>query len=214
MLSRRNLLCAGMLAPVTSTAFGAETYTAGSEYLIIEPSVPTFTKKIQVVEFFAYTCPHCFQFQPTFERWVETAPDDVEVVICPVAWTPRQLPLTKTFFALEMLGLKGKLSNRFFQSVYYETHPYSFDTLDDDIQAFMVENGVNPQKWRYAYNSFGVMTNAQRATKLWQSYRIDSTPMVGVGGRYTTGPHLVGTREGTPAVIDFLIEKCRLEMQG
>lgn len=214
MLSRRNFLCAGMLAPITGSVFGAETYMAGSEYFQLEPPVPLSSKKIQVVEFFAYTCPHCFLFQPTFDRWAENAPDDVEIVICPVAWTPRQLPLTKTYFALEMLGLKEKLSNKFFESVYYETQPYSFESLDHDILTFMLANGVDEKKWRYAYNSFGVMANSQRATQLWQAYRIDSTPMIGVGGRYTTGPHLIGTREKTPAAINHLIELCRRDMQG
>ncbi|EJX08118.1 Thiol:disulfide interchange protein DsbA [gut metagenome] len=213
MLSRRQILCAGLLAPITHSAFGATTFTVGSEYLLVEPSIPSTSKKIQVVDFFAYTCPHCFHFQPIFDRWAENVADDVEIVRCPVAWDDRQLPLTKTFYALEMLGLQSTLSNRFFESVYYETHPYSFETLDQDILAFMVDNGVDKTKWLQAYNSFGVITKSHQASKLWQDYGIDSTPMVGVGGRYTTGPHLAGSREKTPVVIDFLIEQCRQAMR-
>ncbi len=214
MLSRRDLLCAGLLTPIAHAALGAEKFTAGSEYLLVEPTIPSSSKKIQVVDFFAYTCPHCYQFQPIFEHWAQNLADDIEVVICPVAWNDHQLPLTKTFYALEMLGLQSTLSNRFFESVYYETHPYSFETLDQDILAFMVANGVDETQWRQAYNSFGVMASSQRATKLWQDYGIDSTPMVGVGGRFITGPHLVGSREKTPIVIDFLIEQCRLAKQA
>ena len=44
---------------------------------------------------------------------------------------------------------------------------------------------------------------------LWNAYQIDSTPMVGVGGKFTTGPHLAGSRQGTPAVIDYLVDQMR-----
>ena len=55
--------------------------------------------------------------------------------------------------------------------------------------------------------SFSVMNKTRQARQLWNAYQIDSTPMIGVGGIYATGPHLVGTREGTPACIDYLIEQ-------
>ena len=32
---------------------------------------------------------------------------------------------------------------------------------------------------------------------------------VGVGGKFTTGPHLAGSRQGTPAVIDYLVDQMR-----
>lgn len=59
--------------------------------------------------------------------------------------------------------------------------------------------------------SFSVMNKTRQARQLWNAYQIDSTPMIGVGGIYATGPHLVGTREGTPACIDYLIEQVRAQ---
>lgn len=211
MISRRDLLCAGALAPLTSSAFSAvaPTYSAGKEYLTVHPMAPTPSDKIEVVEFFAYTCPHCLQFHPVFEAWAKNKPDDVSIRICPVAWQPKYLPFTDTYFTLEAMGLLDKLSLPFFESVIYQTRSYNFDSASRDIREFMIESGVNGAKWDATFNSFGVKNKSRAATMLWQAYQIDSTPMVGVAGKFTTGPHLTGSRNATPECIDYLIEQVR-----
>ena len=73
----------------------------------------------------------------------------------------------------------------------------------------MAEQGVDAKQWERTMRSFGVQNKARIATQLWQAYRIDSTPMIGVAGRFTTGPHLVGTRNATPACLDYLINEAR-----
>ena len=80
---------------------------------------------------------------------------------------------------------------------------------EKDILDFMKTQGVDVAKFEKTLRSFGVMNKSRVATQTWQAYQIDSTPMIGVGGIYSTGPHLVGSREETPACIDFLIEEVR-----
>ena len=155
------------------------------------------------------TCPHCLQFQPIFHSWAEHAPSDVTVRVCPVAWQPKYLPFTETYFALEALGLLDKVSLPFCESVIYQTHSYNFESAAADIRSFMEQQGIDGEKWTKTVSSFGVRNKARISTQLWQAYQIDSTPMIGVGGRFTTGPHLVGTRNATPACIDYLVEQCR-----
>lgn len=209
MISRRDLLCAGALAPLSTYSFAAPAYKAGKEYLTVHPMAPTPADKIEVVEFFAYTCPHCLQFHPVFHEWAQKAPEDVSIRICPVAWQPKYLPFTDTYFALEALGLLDSLSMPFFESIIYQTRSYNFDSATRDIHDFMVEAGVDGAKWDATFNSFGVKNRSRNATMLWNAYQIDSTPMVGVGGKFTTGPHLAGSRQGTPAVIDYLVDQMR-----
>jgi thiol:disulfide interchange protein DsbA len=97
----------------------------------------------------------------------------------------------------------------FFESIIYQTRSYNFDSATRDIHDFMVEAGVDGAKWDATFNSFGVKNKSRNATMLWNAYQIDSTPMVGVGGKFTTGPHLAGSRQGTPAVIDYLVDQMR-----
>ena len=211
MITRRQLMLGAAAMPFSSPLFAAPRYTAGKEYLVVTPPVSSSRDKIEVVLFFAYTCSHCMQFEPYFEKWAKTVPADVSVRICPVAWQPKLDPFTQTYFSLEALGLLDKLSMPFFESVIYQEHPYNFESASADIADFMVKAGVDRQKWEQAMRSFSVMNKTRQARQLWNAYQIDSTPMIGVGGIYTTGPHLVGTREGTPACIDFLIDQVRAQ---
>ncbi len=41
MISRRDLLCAGALAPLSTYSFAAPAYKAGKEYLTVHPMAPT-----------------------------------------------------------------------------------------------------------------------------------------------------------------------------
>ncbi len=214
MIERRRLLIASALAPVAGSAFAAKSYTAGKEYLLVNPAAPTPSDTIEVVLFFAYTCPHCLQFEPTFEAWRQTVPGDVSVRICPVAWQPKLLPFTQTYFALEALGLLDRLHAKFFESVVYQLRSYTYEAPAKDIAEFMAENGVDAKRWERTMRSFSVMNKSRAATNLWQAYQIDSTPMVGVGGMFSTGAHLVGSRAETPDCINFLIDQVRRARRG
>lgn len=211
MLTRRQLVLAAAAAPLSSPLFAAPRYTAGKEYLTVMPPAPTPRDTIEVVKFFAFTCSHCLQFEPHFNKWAKTVAPDVTVRMCPVAWQPKLDPFTQAYFTLEALGLIDKLYDPFFESVIYQEHPYNFEDPAADIAKFMTGKGVDSAKWNQTMRSFSVMNKTRQARQMWQSYQIDSTPMVGVGGLYATGPHLVGSREGMGDCINFLVDQVRAQ---
>ena len=211
MISRRALLGAGALIACTSPAFGAQSYTAGKDFLVLQPPVQTDADKIEVIEFFAYTCPHCLKFQPVLEAWEKTLPADVVLRRCPVSWQPKYFPFSEAYYAMEALGLLDKLSMPFFESVIYQTHTYDFNSAEADILDFMVKSGVDADKWKAAIRSFGVKNKNRVAFQTWQAYHIDSTPMLGVGGRFITGPHMVGSRTAMPDALNWMIDQIRQE---
>src|SRR3546814_9275739 len=52
---------------------------AAEHYVTVEPAQPSDTTgKIEVLEFFAYTCPHCNTIEPMVEKWAKTLPDRSE----------------------------------------------------------------------------------------------------------------------------------------
>ena len=209
MLNRRQLLLAAALAPAAGQVFAAPKYTAGKEYLVLRNPAPHPANSIEVVEFFAYTCSHCLQFAPHWETWKKKAPQGVSVRVCPVAWTPDFLPFSTAYFALEALNLLPKLHMPFFESIIYQERTYTPKTAAEDIAAFMKDNGVDADLWNRTTRSFSVQNKTRQSQQLWLAYGIDSTPMIGVGGRFTTGPHLTGSREATPAMINWLVEEVR-----
>jgi thiol:disulfide interchange protein DsbA len=78
-----------------------------------------------------------------------------------------------------------------------------------EIADFMANNGIDKAKWNETFNSFSVNTRVSRAGQIWRAYKIDGTPAMAVGGRFITAPSMVGSREGTLPVLDFLIARVR-----
>jgi thiol:disulfide interchange protein DsbA len=95
--------------------------TLDKEYRLINPPQPTDgSKKIEVVEFFYYGCPHCYELEPALKNWLKRKPTDVEFRQQPAVFRENWIPLTKTYFALDALGLLPKLSDKVYSAVHDE----------------------------------------------------------------------------------------------
>jgi thiol:disulfide interchange protein DsbA len=81
----------------------------------------------------------------------------------------------------------------------------------DQIADFMAANGIDRKQWMDAYNSFSVAARANRAGQIWRAYNVDGTPMMGVDGKFTTAPSMVGSREASLIVLDYLVQQARAE---
>ena len=211
MLNRRTLIIAAALTASSSgIAFAKRSFVEGKDYFVLPSEVPTNTKSIVVTEFFAYTCPHCLQFEPYMIEWSKNLPENVKFEMSPVAWQKVLEPFVRAYYVIQALG-RSDLHQKFFENVVYQEDPINFENPAEDIKAIMVKNNVDPKQWDKLYRSFSVGNSVKKAEYAWQAFNIDSTPMVAVGGRYVTGPHLVGNRRETIDCINFLIEKVRAE---
>ena len=64
----------------------AENIEAGRQYEeLSRPGTGIPAGRIEVVELFWYGCPHCYQFEPTLNPWIETLPADVNFIAYPGA---------------------------------------------------------------------------------------------------------------------------------
>lgn len=169
-------------------------------------SLPNAQKKVEVVEFFSYACPHCFAFEPTLEAWVKQLPPDVYFHYVPVGFVSGGAWVPKVFFALEEMGQREAMHRKIFAALHVQHVRLNTEA---DITAFLVANGVDGGKFNAAYKSFSVNTKLARNQQLASAYKVDSVPMIGVQGRYTTSPAAAGTNERTLSVIDNLIQRAR-----
>lgn len=208
MLTRRSLLSSLALGALTNSALAALNIPQeGKDYLVVKPPVTTSHNKIDVIGFFAYTCPHCLRFEPTLMQWAKTLPKDVNFHYCPVSWDSTTEPLVGAYYTLKALG-RADLHPVLFDEIIYRPS-FRLDALNSDIATFMQKQGIKRDQWLSTSTSFGVASKIRLARKTWKAYQIDATPFVGVAGRYITAPHLVGSFERMPQVLDFLIAKAR-----
>ena len=117
---RRILLSTCLLLPIVGYA-SAENPVAGQDYTVLKTPVQTQDpKKIEVLTFFAYTCPHCYTYEKDVLPWSEKLPDNVVFRQIPVAWTPKSFHFTKTYYALEAMHKLHPYHEMLFNAVIKE----------------------------------------------------------------------------------------------
>lgn len=211
MFTRRRLLVAsGAAFSLASLPFASNAAAvAGKDYLLVRPAVPMAGKPIIIHNFFAYTCPHCLTFDPVLQEFTASLPHDgsVKVIPAPVAWNSTYEIFPRTYFAFEALGKLPELHMPFWEWVIKEEHDWkSAEDMTADVTKWVTGHGVAEATWKRTLAGFSVVAKSRQASALWQSYGVDSTPSVGVAGKYLTAPHLAGTRRRTIDVLRELIE--------
>jgi len=205
------------LLALLATAFSVGIVSAASpvldkEYRLINPPQPTDgSKKIEVVEFFYYGCPHCYEMEPALKNWLKRKPADVEFRQQPAVFRENWIPLTKTYFALDALGLLPKLSDKVYSAVHDEGLGLSDEAL---MSKWIGQQGVDPVKFSEAYRSFAVQNSVQRAIQVTRDYQVKGTPSIAVAGKYITSPSMTGGFDRFFEVVDQLIEMARKEAGG
>ena len=208
--SRRRLVLATALLPALPLAHAqTKAPVAGKDFRDVQPPQPVDSgAKIEVIEFFQYSCPHCFTFTPDLESFRKRHLADVDYKRLPINWDNSTINHTKTYYTLEQMGLVEKLHEKFFATIHRE-RKRMIDA--NEIADFMAANGVDRAQWMSNFNSFAVNTKASRAGQVWRNYKIDGTPVVGIDGRFLTAPSMAGSREGAIAAMDFLVARAQKE---
>lgn len=162
--------------------------------------------KIEVIEFFWYGCPHCYSLEPYIETWLKKLPPDVEFRRVPAVFNSRWGHDAAIFYTLEAMGVLEKLHRPLFDAI----HKSSLRT--DNEAAFsewLQKNGVDPKKFMDTMKSFGVQSKLRRATQQTVAYKIDGTPAMAVGGRYTVSAEQGRTQQGMLQAVDGLVALAR-----
>jgi len=197
----------GLMLAGTASAQGAP--IEGQQYVRLSTPAPVSLpadKKIEVIEFFWYECPHCYAFDPLLDTWTKKLPPDVLFRRVPVGFTARHQLTQKLFYALEEMGKGDALHKKIFAAI----HMQNLRLLSEaDMVAFVSANGVDGAKFSEAYRSFSVSTKANRAKQLTEAYKIDGVPAIGIQGRFYTSGALAGSHERALAVTDFLSDRLR-----
>lgn len=162
--------------------------------------------KIEVIEFFWYSCPHCNAFEPRLVAWSQRMPADVVLKRVPVAFRDDFVPQQRLFYALEAMGKLGELHTKVFQAIHKDRKPVHNEA---GILDFVQENGLDRAQFRELYNSFAVQAKATRAKQLQTQYEVEGVPALGVGGRYYTDVTLAGSMDRALQLADYLIAEAR-----
>ena len=179
----------------------------GFDYRILPIAQPVEAKgKVEVIEFFWYGCPHCYDFEPELSAWVKRQPRDVAFRRVPVAFRDDFLPHSQMYYALESMGKADALNEK----VMYAMHKENKRLLTEgEIVDWVASQGIDRNTFLATYRSFAVVSKARAAKQQTEAYRIDGVPTVVMQGKYVTSPSIAGSKAKAIAVMDYLEEKIR-----
>jgi protein dithiol oxidoreductase (disulfide-forming) len=181
---------------------------AGTDYIALEKraAVDAPSGKIEVVEFFWYSCPHCNAFEPALEAWIKRLPADVAIRRVPVGFRDDFVPQQRLYYTLEAMGQLDKLHGRVFAAIHGQKLPLNKPEL---IADWVSKQGVDKDKFMEQFNSFTVATKVSRATQLQNAYRVEGVPALGVAGRFYTDGTLAKNMSRALDVVDYLVAEVR-----
>jgi protein dithiol oxidoreductase (disulfide-forming) len=205
MHSRRFILS------LTTIAFGSAAHAQraapreGEQFSVLKSPQPAAVPgKVEVLEFFSYACPHCFEFDPVLEKWRAQLPSGVAFRRIPVPFLNNYAHFQRAYFALEMLGQLGAAHTRLFEAVHRERKSMGTAEAIADVVA---SAGVDRTKFLDAFRSFGMNSLLSRAGSATSDYEIDGVPTLAVGGRYLTSPAQARGLQPALSTAEFLVQK-------
>ncbi|MCD5360810.1 thiol:disulfide interchange protein DsbA/DsbL [Chromobacterium aquaticum] len=182
----------------------------GKDYLVLPKPHPVSSgDKIEVAEFFSYPCRHCYAQDAAVSAWLKTQPADVSVVRKHVVWGKPMEGYARVFATLNVSGLMERLHGAAFRAVQHDKinlgEAAEFETW------LRRQPGVDVAKTMAVYHSFAVKAQVEAIAKFTKDYRVFSTPMLVVDGKYAIA---AAAPERSREVLDALLAKVRAQRNG
>lgn len=189
-----------------NTEVPADNYKPNDHYKVLSSPVETDAGEgqVQVLEFFLYSCPHCYSFEPTVNEWAENPPEGVKFQRVPAAFGAHTIPMTKAYYTAEALDVLDKLHPALFKAIH--EHKRKLDS-EDAIAAVFVQNGVDEKDFRNTFNGFHIANLVRRSEQLTQAYRVTGVPSLAVAGKYWINPNMGRGYEGMLNVAEALAKR-------
>ena len=180
----------------------------GTDYLSLDKRVPTDegAGKIELIEFFWYSCPHCNSFEPQFAAWLKAAPKDVVVQRVPVRFRDDFEAQQRAYYVFESLNMVDAMHGKLFHAIHNERQQLN---TSQALAAWANKNGLPEKKFLDTFNSFGVASKARRATQLQDAFKVQGVPALGIAGRFYTDGSLTQTMDRALQVAEYLIGEVR-----
>jgi thiol:disulfide interchange protein DsbA len=185
-----------LLRAAPSSPLGYET--------VATPQATQNPAKIEVIEFFWYGCPHCYDFEPLLNKWKEKLPKNVEFIRQPAAFNDQWTKHAKAYYTAEALGVVDKIHADFFDAIQVKKEQLE---TEEQLAKFFVAHGVKEADFHEAYNSFPVDAKLRQAPSMAARYGITGVPTIIINGKYKTNGPIAGSHEKMIEVMDTLIKQ-------
>jgi thiol:disulfide interchange protein DsbA len=198
-----------LLLLAAACAARAQVPVAGRDYQVLDPPRPIASgQQIEVIEFFYYGCPVCYETQPHLARWLLKTAGDVVLRRVPATGAEGGESFALTFYALEATGDLARL-----HWPVYDNHHFDDKRLHQEARLleWLRGNGVDAERVRELRNSAEVKARVAAAEKTFDAYNVRGVPAFAVDGRYLTSARMAGSVRQMMNVVEHLVSLARDE---
>lgn len=199
-----------LVCSLPATAAAAEPlvlrYAAGEDYQIIPEPIEYAGDDIPVVEFFLYSCSHCYALDPAVAEWKKTLPDDVAFRRVPVIFGQGGRFYARLFYTEKALGVFDRLHAKIFDAIHRQGRDLSNFAA---ARAFFEAHGVDGDHFAKIFNSPAIDEKIARAAQLMRAFRVRAVPSLGVAGQYWVSGIMAGGNKAMFDVAEYLVSKTR-----
>ncbi|SLM61168.1 MULTISPECIES: thiol:disulfide interchange protein DsbA [Dickeya] len=170
-----------LVGVVLAFSASAADFSDGKQFATLDKPV---TQSPQVLEFFSFYCPHCYQFAQVYhipDAIQKSLPADTKLTKYHVDFLgPLGKELTQAWAVAIALGVEDKVSPLMFDAVQ---KTQTVNTTQDIRQVF-VAAGVKAEDYDSALNSFVVKSLVAQQEKAAADLQLRGVPAVFVNGKY------------------------------
>ncbi|BBL28647.1 thiol:disulfide interchange protein DsbA [Pantoea ananatis] len=190
----------------------AAQFTEGKQYVSLPKPV---AGEPQVMEFFSFFCPHCYQFEQIYhvgDAVKKNLPADTKMVKYHVDFLGGDLgPVVTHAWAVAMaLGVEDKVTSPIFDGIQKSQTITDAASLKD---VFIKAAGISSEQYDAAWNSFAVKALVAQQQKAASDVDLRGVPAMFINGKYMVNNGGLDTSSMANFVADyanvvkFLVEK-------
>lgn len=198
---------AGMILAFSASA---AQITNGKQYTTLDKPV---AGEPQVLEFFSFYCPHCYQFEEMLhvsDNVKKKLPQGVKMTKYHVEFLgPLGKQLTQAWAVAMALGVEDKITAPMFEAIQ------KTQTVNNvaDIRKVFIDAGVKAEEYDAAWNSFVVKSLVAQQEKAASDLQLQGVPAMFVNGKYMLNPQGMNTDDMDSFLqeyantVKYLVEK-------
>ncbi|MBH9577461.1 thiol:disulfide interchange protein DsbA/DsbL [Inhella proteolytica] len=208
------LLAASPLGALHATAQASDWRPGPEHFRRLRQPLRRPAGKLELIEFFWYGCPHCFELEPHLQVWLKRLPPTVEFKSVAVPIRGYSVQHQRLFFTLQAMGVEHKFRASIFQALHRQGQDLGNNV---EMIKLLQPQGLDVALFERTWAAFDpkAFSAAQirAANQMADDYGVEGVPTLGLGGLYTTSPSLAGAGQPpaeaarrTFATLDFLIQ--------
>lgn len=175
----------------------------GTHYKVISDKA---SEKPEVLEFFSYWCPHCYNFEPLVGQIKKKLPEGVAFTKVHVNFMGFTGPdvqdeATRALMVARALKREDQVSDAIFKHIHQER---KLVAGQDDLATIFQKVGIDGEKYQKMAKSFGVSSQLKKNNKTIGEYRrhLSGVPNFIVNGKYQA----VFTRDmSTDDIVELIV---------